>query len=70
MKSPGLCLAEEAVSEKSFGIKVAINKLDSLCPLLLIGKELWIHTASPNHPEKNPSTRSLAFGKYIEQCSA
>lgn len=70
MKSPELCLAEETVSEKLIGIKVAIYKMDSLFPLLLIGKEIQIRTTSPTHSDKNPSTTSLAFGKYIQQCSA
>lgn len=70
MKGPGLCLAEDAACEKLLGIKVAIYKLDSVCALLLIGKEIQTHTASPTHSEKNPSTASLAFSKYIQQCSA
>lgn len=70
MKSPGLCLAAEAAGEKLFGIKAAIYKLDSPCALLPIGKEIQVHTTTPSHSEQNPSTTSLAFGKYVQRCSA
>lgn len=63
MKSPGLCLAEEAVSEKVFGINVEIFKLDSLCLLFLIGKEIQIHTTFPTPSKKNPNT-TIACCKY------
>lgn len=66
MRSPRLCLVEEAVSEKLFGIKATIYKLDSLCPLLLIGKEMQIQTTSPIHSGQNLSTTSLASAKYIQ----
>lgn len=63
MKSPGLCLAEEAVSEKLFGTNAEIFKPDSLGLLLLLGKEIQIDTTFPNPSMQNPSTR-IAFCKY------
>lgn len=63
MKSPGLCLAEEAVSRKLFGINAEIFKPDSLCLLFLLGKEIQIHTTFPTPSMQNPSI-TIAFCKY------
>lgn len=58
------CLVE--VSVKLFGIKAAIYKLDSLCPLLRIGNEMQMHTTSPIRSEQNPITTSLVFAKHTQ----
>lgn len=65
MKSPGLCLAKEAVSEELFGINTEIFRPDSLCLLLLMGKEIQIHTTFPTPSMENPSTR-IALCKYSD----
>lgn len=61
IKSSGLHLAEEAVSEQLFGINAEIFKSDSLCLLLLIGKEIQVHTIFPTPPMQNPSTRTAFY---------